>query len=30
LPVDRDPSAKVFRSVFGIDREMAGYNNSYV
>ena len=29
LPVDRDPSAGVFKAVFGIERHRAGYNNSY-
>lgn len=29
LPVERDPSANVFKAVFGIERYMAGYNNSY-
>ena len=27
LPIDRDPSAHVFRAVFGIDSTMAGYKN---
>ncbi len=29
LPVDRDPSALVFKAVYGIERSMGGYNNSY-
>ena len=28
LPVDRDPTAKIFRAVFGIEPWQGGYNNT--
>ena len=29
VPPDRDPSARDFRSVYGIERHMGGYNHSW-